>query len=78
MKTVGYLVSTLSVVLLGIVSFKSCKDDPWLMAALVGGMITSVTGMACRWLSHRRDKHNRARIDWSAPSRARRAFASRA
>jgi hypothetical protein len=55
-KTSGYAVSTLSVVLLGIISFKSASEHPLLLACLIGGMATSVIGMGLRWLSYQMDK----------------------
>jgi hypothetical protein len=55
-KTSGYLVSTLSVVLLGIVSWKAAQESPLLMACLLGGMAASMLGMFLRWLSYQIDK----------------------
>lgn len=54
LKTYGYLVSTLSVILLGIVAWKSASEQPILLFCLVGGMATSACGMFLRWLSHHR------------------------
>jgi len=54
-KTTGYLVSTLSVVLLGIVSWKTSSEHAELMLCLVGGMVCSVTGMLLRWISYQRE-----------------------
>ena len=45
--------STLSVILLGVVSWKSAQKDPMLALCLAAGMLTSITGMALRWLSYR-------------------------
>jgi hypothetical protein len=55
-KTLGYLVSTVSVALLGIVSWKSASEQPLLCAALIGGTATSILGMGLRWLSYRIEK----------------------
>jgi hypothetical protein len=55
-KAVGYAVSTLSVILLGIVSWRSADSDPLLSLCLAAGMATSITGMGLRWLSYRVDK----------------------
>ena len=60
LKGLGYLTSTLSVILLGIVSFDSASKHPLLFACLLLGMASSVTGMFLRWRSHRveqRQKH---------------------
>jgi hypothetical protein len=51
-KTAGYLISTLSVVLLGIVSWKAASEQPALMACLVAGMLASIAGMLLRWISY--------------------------
>ena len=70
LKTSGYLVSTVSVLLLAIVAWKGAKDDPLLTALLILGALTSVTGMALRWVAFlREEKPSRS----SAPDRADRA-----
>jgi hypothetical protein len=55
-KTTGYLVSTLSVILLGIVSWKAAQESPVLMACLIGGVVASILGMVLRWTSYQLDK----------------------
>lgn len=55
-KAAGYAISTLSVILLGIVSWRSAHSDPILSACLLGGMATSIAGMGLRWLSYRVDE----------------------
>lgn len=51
-KTIGYMISVVSVVLLAIVSWKNAASNPVLAVCLFGGALTSVTGMAMRWLSY--------------------------
>ena len=61
-KGLGYLTSTFSVILLGIVSWKGASENPLLLACLLLGMATSILGMCERWISHRmeqREKHKR-------------------
>jgi uncharacterized membrane protein len=53
LKGAGYVTSTISVLLLGVVSGKNAVHDPWLMICLLLGMLTSVAGMMLRWRSHR-------------------------
>ena len=53
LKGLGYLVSTISVILLGMVAWKGAKEEPLLLACLLAGMAASVAGMGLRWLSHR-------------------------
>ncbi|MFT6570479.1 MAG: hypothetical protein ACJAWY_002199 [Sphingomonas echinoides] len=52
LKTFGYLISTISVALLAIVSWSNAKKSPLLIACLLGGVTTSIIGMFCRWLSY--------------------------
>lgn len=52
LKTIGYLISIVSVVLLALVSWPKAKDSPLLIACLIGGALTSMIGMFCRWLSY--------------------------
>jgi hypothetical protein len=68
-KALGYLVSSLSVVLLGIVAWKSASEEPLLFACLVGGMLASISGMALRWISHRIEQRDKQRIEAKAESR---------
>ena len=49
----GYLISSVSVVLLGVPALKSAKDEPLMLVLLLLGMVLSVIGMALRWRSHR-------------------------
>jgi len=51
-KSFGYFISTISVVLLAIVSWTNASKSPLLMACLIGGAGTSIIGMFCRWLSY--------------------------
>ena len=56
MKGFGYVVSTLSVLLLGAAAFKGASEDPRLLLVLIAGMATSIIGMWLRYLSWRRDQ----------------------
>ena len=62
-KGLGYLVSTVSVVLLGIVAWQSASEKPLLFACLIAGMAASVLGMALRWVSHTRDRAEKERLE---------------
>lgn len=53
LKGLGYAVSTLSVILLGIVGWKSASEEPLLFLCLLFGMAASIAGMSLRWVSHR-------------------------
>jgi hypothetical protein len=56
MKGLGYVVSTLSVILLGLVAWPKPGDPHWKAIVLIAGMLASVVGMGFRWLSHREEK----------------------
>jgi hypothetical protein len=60
LKTIGYLISTISVILLGIVSWPKAMQSAVLLACLVGGMVTSILGMFCRWLSYHIEKRRKS------------------
>ena len=51
-KGLGYLISILSVFLLGTVAWP--KDNPpvWYHSMLIAGMVTSILGMASRYKAH--------------------------
>lgn len=58
MKSLGYLISTVSVFMLGVVAWPK-PGEPRLMTWLViGGMASSIVGMFLRYLSHRKDKRD--------------------
>ncbi len=62
LKSMGYLVSILSVLLLGAVAWESVADDPALRACLILGMLTSMCGMGLRWASFFVDQRERGKI----------------
>jgi hypothetical protein len=51
-KTIGYLISSVSVGLLGLASWHGLEDEPGLRACLIAGMAASVAGMLLRWCSY--------------------------
>lgn len=62
-KAAGYAISTFSVILLGLVSWRSAHTDPLLSLCLAAGMTTSITGMGLRWLSYRVEKEKQQSAD---------------
>jgi hypothetical protein len=52
LKGIGYVISTISVVLLAIVSWRHASNDLLLAVCLVGGVATSIAGMCFRWASY--------------------------
>jgi len=65
-KGLGYLVSTISVLLLGIVAWKSASQHPFLFACLIAGMVSSIIGMGLRWISHRLSEKEKEAIEREA------------
>jgi hypothetical protein len=55
-KTIGYAISSLSVILLGIAAWDGVKDKPVLLACLILGLATSIIGMALRCFSFLRNE----------------------
>lgn len=53
LKGAGYLVSAVSVMLLAAVSWQATATDSMLRLCLVVGALSSIAGMALRWMSHR-------------------------
>ena len=56
LKGSGYLVSTVSVILLAFVSWSSASKSSLLVACLIGGAASSIVGMFCRWLTYEIEK----------------------
>ncbi|QKC85369.1 hypothetical protein [Mesorhizobium sp. NZP2077] len=56
LKGIGYLISTISVILLAIVSWSSASKNDLLTACLVAGAAFSIVGMFCRWLTYEIEK----------------------
>lgn len=55
-KHIGFLLSCISVVMLGIVGWKSASEQPVLFIFLLLGMATSVGGLCCRWYDYVQDR----------------------
>jgi uncharacterized membrane protein YhhN len=56
LKGLGYLISTVSVLLLGAAAWPKPGDPPIQALLVGGGMAASILGMFVRYLSHRKDK----------------------
>lgn len=55
-KSCGYIVSTLSIALLGFVSWQNASRNPVLLVCLIAGMTLSAAGMAMRWWSYQMEE----------------------
>ena len=49
LKSLGYLISIVSVVLLGSVAWKSASGDSTMLTCLILGMTSSIVGIGMRW-----------------------------
>ena len=56
MRGVGYLISIVSVLLIGAVAWPGPEEPRWKVAALLVGMALSNGGMGLRWLASRQQK----------------------
>ena len=52
LKGLGYLISTISVLVLGAVAWPKPSEPQWVGIAVVIGMATSIGGMFLRYLAH--------------------------
>jgi hypothetical protein len=57
MRGLGYFISIISVILLGLVAWPKPEDPKWHLPALLAGMATSITGMLLRWAASRKQLH---------------------
>lgn len=62
-KGVGYIVSIVSVFLIGAVAWPKAADPQWMRTALVAGMATSVIGMGLRYIAHRKEQRELRRAE---------------
>ena len=56
MKSTGYLISTISVVLLGIVAWPKPADPPWKAVILIAGILASLLGLLLRYLAYQKEQ----------------------
>ena len=63
LKAIGYGISTLSAVLLGVVAWDRAKHDPVLVIALLGGIALALAGMGFRLLAHIRERDKDRRLN---------------
>jgi hypothetical protein len=69
LKGAGYFVSSLSVLLLGIVAWDGASKHPPLLVCLIVGMAASVVGMLLRWISFKRDEKEKEQIERKAEAK---------
>ena len=62
-KMIGYLISVVSVGLLGAVSWKNASTNPLLAGSLFAGASTSIIGMGLRWWSYEVEEGEKQRED---------------
>jgi len=71
-KGLGYLISIVSVFFLGAIAWPKPGEPEWHLPVLIGGMVTSILGMASRYKAHldqvRKLKRTEAKADERRPS----------
>lgn len=67
LKGIGYAISTISVLFLGVVAWPKPSDPKWHAWAVGAGMITSIVGMGMRYASHRKDRKDIQRAAHDEP-----------
>jgi membrane protein DedA with SNARE-associated domain len=67
LQGLGYLISGLSVLMLGAVAWQAARADDTLFLALVAGMVASLIGMLLRWLSFLQDQREKEKASLKAP-----------
>jgi membrane protein DedA with SNARE-associated domain len=55
-KELGYLLSIVSVLLIGYAAADGLWQKPVLLTSLLGGIVLSIVGMVLRWIDYRRDR----------------------
>lgn len=56
LKGLGYLISSASVIFLGIVAWPEPTEPTWHAVAVLLGMVLSMLGMGVRFMSHQQDR----------------------
>ena len=67
LKGPGYLISSVSVVLLGVVAWPAPDEPAWHAVAVLLGMVLSIFGMGVRFMSHRKDRKDIRRAARNQP-----------
>lgn len=67
LKGLGYLISSVSVVLLGVVAWPGPGEPTWHAVAVLLGMVLSILGMAVRFMSHQQDRKDIHRAAHNQP-----------
>jgi hypothetical protein len=70
LKGLGYLISSVSVILLGVVAWPGPDEPNWHAVAVLLGMVLSILGMAVRFMSHQQDRTDIHRAARNQPPEA--------
>ena len=62
MKAIGYFISTISVILLGVVAWPKSSDPSWKAVVLVGGLSASLVGLLLRYLAYRQEQADKSAV----------------
>lgn len=70
LKGLGYLISSVSVILLGVVAWPGPDEPNWHAVAVLLGMVLSILDMAVRFMSHKQDRTDIHRAARNQPPEA--------
>jgi hypothetical protein len=70
LKAIGYLVSSVSVIFLGVVAWPGPDEPRWHAWAVAIGMALSIIGMGARFMSHRKDRRDIQRAAADKPPKS--------
>ncbi len=65
-KGLGYLISIISVLLIGVVAWPKPDEPQWHGYLLIAGMATSIIGMGFRYIAHRKEQAKIKRVQAEA------------
>lgn len=57
MRGIGYFISIISVIMLGLVALPRTGDPAWHLPVVIAGMLLSIGGMGLRWVASRKQLH---------------------
>ena len=70
-KGLGYIISIVSVFLLGAIAWPSPGEPTWHSVVLIAGMATSIIGMGCRYKAHLDQQRELKKTEAKAEAQAR-------
>jgi uncharacterized membrane protein YhhN len=63
MRGLGYLISIISVVLIGLVAWPRPEEPSWKVLTLLAGMALSILGMGLRWMASSKQEAEMSNVE---------------